>query len=124
MRTIAEFIHTNQKDLQKLNEQEFCQSAKIYENGARTLAFVNWLEEQGIQLVITSGFRCKELNERVGGVSNSRHCDGLAVDVIPKNMSIDAMILKLHELEVKRKYPIEDIIREKSWIHIEFKKND
>jgi len=121
MHTIAEFIHTNHRDLQRLNEQEFCQNIKIYENGARTLAFVNWLEEQGIQLVITSGYRCKELNERVGGVPNSRHCDGLAVDVIPKNMSIDVMILKLHELEVKRKYPIEDIIREKSWIHIEFK---
>ena len=32
-------------------------------------------------VVITSGYRCPEYNEKVGGVPNSAHTKGLAVDV-------------------------------------------
>ena len=35
----------------------------------------------GGPLFINSGFRCKELNERVGGVETSQHCKGMAADV-------------------------------------------
>lgn len=33
-------------------------------------------------LNITSGFRCKVLNDYIGGVSNSQHVEGLAADVV------------------------------------------
>lgn len=35
----------------------------------------------GKPIVITSGFRCPELNKRVGGVSNSWHTQGNAADI-------------------------------------------
>lgn len=35
----------------------------------------------GGPLFINSGFRCKELNEKVGGVETSQHCKGMAADV-------------------------------------------
>lgn len=35
----------------------------------------------GKPIVITSGFRCLELNKRVGGVSNSWHTQGNAADI-------------------------------------------
>ena len=35
----------------------------------------------GGPLFIDSGFRCKELNELVGGVETSQHCTGSAADV-------------------------------------------
>lgn len=38
-------------------------------------------EIAGIPFVITSGFRSKEKNKAVGGVANSSHLTGLAVDL-------------------------------------------
>ena len=35
----------------------------------------------GGPLFINSGYRCKELNELVGGVETSQHCKGMAADV-------------------------------------------
>lgn len=38
-------------------------------------------EAWGGPLFINSGYRCKELNEKVGGVETSQHCKGQAADV-------------------------------------------
>ena len=35
----------------------------------------------GMPIVITSGYRCNELNKRVGGVANSWHTQGNAADI-------------------------------------------
>ena len=35
----------------------------------------------GAPVHINSGYRCKELNEAVGGVKNSQHCRGEAADI-------------------------------------------
>ena len=32
-------------------------------------------------IVISSGYRCQQLNEAVGGVKNSQHCTGEAADI-------------------------------------------
>ena len=40
-------------------------------------------------LQVNSGFRCQKYNERVGGVSHSRHSMGMAVDVSVYNMDIN-----------------------------------
>lgn len=36
----------------------------------------------GKPLVVTSGYRCKELNRMIGGVSNSQHLTGCAADIV------------------------------------------
>lgn len=41
-------------------------------------------EKAGIPFVITSGFRTEEENDIAGGVSNSAHLKGLAVDIRAK----------------------------------------
>ena len=38
------------------------------------------------RLSINSGFRCDLLNERVGGVPGSQHCEGLAADISCKDL--------------------------------------
>lgn len=38
-------------------------------------------DEYGQPMFINSGFRCQELNEKVGGVPTSQHCKGEAADV-------------------------------------------
>ena len=44
---------------------------------------------------ITSGFRCQEHNSdrKVGGLANSRHTKGLAMDIMPgKNLEFDLLL--------------------------------
>ena len=37
---------------------------------------------------ITSGYRCFEYNRKVGGVTNSYHCIGLAADIKVKDINL------------------------------------
>jgi hypothetical protein len=51
------------------------------------LALAQGLEEVraalgGRDLIINSGYRCLELNTRLGGAKKSRHMDGLAADIV------------------------------------------
>lgn len=34
-------------------------------------------------VIISSGYRCRQLNEMVGGVETSQHCSGQAADIVP-----------------------------------------
>lgn len=42
-------------------------------------------EAWGSSILITSGYRCKALNEKVGGAKTSAHLSGYAADLIPGN---------------------------------------
>ena len=77
----------------------------------------------GKPVVISSGYRCRELNEKVGGVSNSQHLTGEAADIRVKDR---------HELiEIMRfimdETVFDQLIREKSatgeWVHVSYKRN-
>lgn len=39
----------------------------------------------GREIIVTSGYRCKELNEAVGGVVDSQHTLGMAADITPSD---------------------------------------
>ncbi len=43
-------------------------------------------------LYITSGYRCKRENERVGGVLHSYHLYGMAADVYSKSVSLEKLL--------------------------------
>ena len=45
------------------------------------------------QIYINSGYRCKEENERVGGVKNSYHIFGMAVDIEARNINISDLAI-------------------------------
>ena len=50
-------------------------------------------EIAGVPFVITSGYRCKEHNAKIGGSPTSSHLKGLAVDIRISNQN-DGKILK------------------------------
>ena len=82
-----------------------------------TLQRLNSIRERyGHKIVISSGYRCEELNRLVGGVKDSKHKTGLAVDLkfdedlfefLKANCSFDKLIL---EQNSKTK-----------WLHIQFR---
>lgn len=52
----------------------------------------------GIPFIITSGYRCRKHNKNVGGVIDSQHCNGNAVDIVWKDyhslyLIINALLL-------------------------------
>jgi zinc D-Ala-D-Ala carboxypeptidase len=75
-------------------------------------------------MIISSGFRCQELNSRINGSPNSQHVLGQAADIevlevgnlelsdwIHHNLSYDQLILEFHNPE---KDP------HSGWVHVSF----
>lgn len=76
-------------------------------------------DKLGKPIIITSGYRCPRLNQAVGGVKNSQHLEGQAVDIIVKGMSTRDLIAFI----LKSGIEFDQLINEKSWVHISFYKN-
>lgn len=74
-------------------------------------------EAYGKPITVTSGYRCKELNRAVGGVSNSQHVSGCAADITVNSRSGNRDLMRL---AVKLGLPIDQAIDEKDfqWVHI------
>lgn len=61
-------------------------SFEIVRNLERLAEFLDQLREAwGSGIRVSSGYRCPQLNKAVGGVENSAHQYGNAVDIVPVN---------------------------------------
>lgn len=76
----------------------------------------------GKPIMVTSGYRCKELNDLIGGSPNSQHCSGEAADLRCDN---NLYIFNL----IKDNFIFDQLINEwpdqngcPSWVHVSFKK--
>ena len=78
-------------------------------------------EAYGRPIVVTSGFRCKELNKAVGGANNSQHMIGQAADIRTVE-DTKAENKKLFDLAQKLKLPFDQLIDEHNldWVHISY----
>lgn len=83
-------------------------------------------EKWGAPIVVTAGYRCTELNKKVGGVSTSQHRLGQAVDI--RTVSDEPSDnYKLLHLLIDMKLPFDQLISENvddkgrpDWIHVSF----
>lgn len=92
---------------------------EIINNLNHTLQRLNAIREgYGKPIIISSGYRCPELNELVGGAKDSKHLTGLAVDLKWDTDLVEYII---------DNFSFDKLIREKSgnvkWIHIQFRKD-
>jgi hypothetical protein len=72
----------------------------------------------GNPLIISSGFRCGDLNEAVGGAENSAHLLGCAADFIVPNFGSVADIIAAIEPNLEE-LQIDQLINEYgSWVHV------
>lgn len=70
---------------------------------------------------VTSGYRCNELNEKVGGVKGSQHIKGQAVDlalVIP-GKTIKKSIIELYEF-IAITLPFDQMIIYPTFVHVSY----
>lgn len=68
-------------------------------------------------LSISSGFRCMELNRKIGGAITSAHMDGYAADFTCAQFGSSTDIVdKIRESGIK----LDQCIEEGTWVHVSF----
>lgn len=72
----------------------------------------------GRPLVISSGFRCPELNKLVGGVVNSQHTKGLAADIVCYNSSDMSRLVNAAKCHRLADQIISEYSGRKCWLHV------
>jgi zinc D-Ala-D-Ala carboxypeptidase len=120
--TLAEFTKSQtatRRGIDNTPEGEHMEAAKeLFEN------VVQSVRDQFGVTVINSGYRGPELNEAVGGSSNSQHCKGQAVDIecpgtanyelaswIEQNLDFDQLILEFYTPGIP----------DSGWVHVSYK---
>lgn len=88
------------------------------------IAFLDKLREAwGSAIIVSSGFRCEELNQKVGGVKTSAHKTGYAADLIPANNKKKEFFEFCKEYLKDKEF--DELLLEKSnksiWIHFALK---
>lgn len=81
--TLQELLRSDTAIRKKIDNSP---SWEVVSNLSRLAAFLDELREAwGSAIRVSSGFRCVALNKAVGGVENSAHQYGNAVDISPVN---------------------------------------
>ena len=79
---MSELIHSDKANLHKINNVPT--DPKILDNMLNLIVYClqPLRNKVGKPIIITSGYRCEKVNKLVGGVSNSQHQTGQAVEYI------------------------------------------
>jgi hypothetical protein len=75
-------------------------------------------DKVGRPLKINSGYRCPELNAKVGGVATSQHCKGEAADVWCATLTP----YQLARVVLENGIPYDQMILYPSFLHLSFRK--
>lgn len=102
----------------KLNHIDNTPTEKVVENLKKVMYILDMIRVHiGKPIFINSGYRCKKLNEMVGGVQKSMHTKGLAADFrTEKKEDISVMFefLKKNQKDFK----IIELINYTTFIHV------
>jgi len=80
----------------------------------------------GRPIRISSGYRCKELNRRVGGSQTSQHTKGCAVDFTVQGVLVRDVVEDLMDTDIKYDQLISEFDDAKGggWVHISISDSD
>ena len=79
--TLDEFIHSDTADRLGIDNSPTCDAISNLDDLV-TNVLDRLRSEWGRPIIVTSGYRCKELNAAVGGARNSQHLKGQAADIV------------------------------------------
>lgn len=118
--TLQELIHSDTANAYKINNTP---SEPVINNlKALCLNVLQPLRNAlGCPIIISSGFRCAELNKRIGGASNSGHLTGRCADIHVNGMTAKELYNFIKKSGVKYR---QCILESNSWVHIDYKKDD
>ena len=114
--TLEELANTSYADCLRLN------TAYALENVSKLQVLAKTILEpcRAIcgPLIVSSGVRCPELNEKVRGVKTSQHCLCEAADVVPTKMNIEEAFLKIAASDIQYGQLILETVGKSKWIHV------
>lgn len=94
---------------------------ELYNLEKITIPQMNTIREfLGVPIIVNSGYRCKTLNMKVGGVYTSKHLEGLAVDGIPKGLNLRKCWEKLRDSKYASLLDQCILYEKKGFIHFGF----
>lgn len=67
-------------------------------------------------IVVTSGYRSPEVNQRVGGARKSQHIRGEAADIV-----LPTPLMAQAYMYIRDCLPFDQLIMERTWIHVSYK---
>ena len=79
--TLDELIHSDTADRLGIDNSPTSEAIQCIDSLV-TNVLDNLRDGWGRPIIVTSGYRCKELNAAVGGTRNSQHLKGQAADII------------------------------------------
>lgn len=113
--TIKEMISSQTAELYHIDNTP---SKEVTENLKKVMYILDMVRvHMEKPILVNSGYRCKRLNEMVGGVQNSMHTKGLAADFRTKekeDINIMFEFLKKNQKEFK----IIELLNYKTFIHM------
>lgn len=120
--TLEEFIRSNTATRLKINNLPNKQQiANLLELCREVLEPIR--EAYGKPIIVTSGYRCPELNKAVGGVATSEHLQGMAADIRTlSDTKADNKKLWMICIEVLKLRKFGQLINEHNydWIHLSY----
>lgn len=72
-------------------------------------------------MIITSGYRCKKVNELVGGKDTSQHLKGQAVDFVIEGMKPSEIVNFIRNMYIEYDQLINEYDK---WVHISYNKGN
>ena len=118
--SISELIHSDTAVLHNINNMPDINSL---DNMLDLIHYVlNPIRERIKKpMIITSGYRCKEVNRLVGGKDTSQHLKGQAVDFVIQGMKPSEIIYLIRNMCIEYDQLINEYDK---WVHISFNKGN
>lgn len=116
--TIAELCRSNTADRLGVNNR--CKQEHVTALIALVDNVLDPLREwYGKPLVVSSGYRCPELNKAVKGSATSQHMTGEAVDIDTGDRQQNKLLFEY----IKKNLPFDQLIDESNfaWVHVSFR---
>lgn len=110
----------------EFNIDNWPKDADIMDNIIFTMECLDKIrEDYGLPLYITSGYRCKELNNKLNGSKTSQHMKGQAADINLGSVEKNRAFFNWCSANIEI-LPIDQLIDEShySWVHISFTKEN
>lgn len=123
--TLEELVHSdtaNAKGIDNTPTQEIIDNLKELAENVLQPIRSKW----GKPLIVNSGYRCKELNKAVGGVSTSQHLKGQAADIeAGTNDDNKELFYMISDMIEDKELIVDQLLDEArySWIHVSYNKD-
>ena len=117
--TLDELIHSDTADRLCIDNTPTSDAIQCID-GLVTNVLDNLRDGWGRPIIVTSGYRCKELNAAVGGTRNSQHLKGQAADIVSDDFEAFRRFVRRWCKDNNFDQCIFEHSSDSEWIHISY----